>query len=383
LIAIPTFRIINIYQINLYVLSSRISLRGKVNDSLITGILIIDSCLSIGKGQRQLILGDRYTGKTSIYSSTILSTNIISNITIYGIGASRLYTIYIAINIQLNKLLKIYNIMTDKNNNNINIYNHPLILATQSSTNSLLSFISPILGITIAEVLRSIGIDSIICFDDLMKHAKAYRQISLLSSIIPSRDAFSSNIFNIHASLLERSGKLSTKYVSSSITAFPIIETINSNITEFISTNVISITDGQLYLNKILFLSSIKPAIDTALSVSRIGSSSQSKIMKLLTIGLKNEITTLRIQSELNKIDEQRLLYISNITYQNHLFIYAINITALLLLALKSGIIIHNINVIYLLLYYLSSTLYYLSYIIFISINNYNIILYNLYFKCT
>ena len=145
-----------------------------------------------------------------------------------------------------------------------------LFLATHSSSSSLLSFLIPLIGISISERLMNKGYDVAICFDDLSKHSKSYRQISLLLDRIPNRDAFPSDIFNIHSSLLERCGKLSINYFGGSITGFPIIETINSDITEFISTNVISITDGQLYTNKRLFLDSIRPAIDSGLSVSYV-----------------------------------------------------------------------------------------------------------------
>ena len=356
---------------NLLNKGSRIALRGKVNDTMSTGLLIVDSCLPIGRGQRQLILGDRYTGKTSIFISSIITSNFTSNLTINGFGTKRLYSIYVAININLSKLLSIIDSIFNSNSQH-----NTLILSTQSSTNSLLSFLLPNLGINIAETLRNIGIDTLICFDDLSKHSKAYRQISLLSSIIPSRDAFPSNIFNIHSSLLERSGKLSSKLLSSSITAFPIIETINSNITEFIATNVISITDGQLYLSRNLFLSSIRPAIDTALSVSRIGSSAQSKFIKLLSSGLKNEITTLRLQSELNNIQQSKLNILTNITCQDHLFIYLNYTQILLLLSLYSNINLSTTYSLYTFLYYLSNHLFYLSYITFISSNNYNSTIY-------
>jgi F-type H+-transporting ATPase subunit alpha len=138
----------------------------------------------------------------------------------------------------------------------------------------------PLIGISISEKLRDRGFDVCICFDDLSKHSKSYRQIALIIGKIPSRDAFPSDIFNIHSSLLERSGKIKSSYFNGSITAFPVVETINSDITDFINTNLISITDGQLYLNKSLFLDSIRPAVDSSLSVTRIGSSAQCKFLK-------------------------------------------------------------------------------------------------------
>ena len=148
---------------------------------------------------------------------------------------------------------------------------------------------------SITERLRDRSFDCVICFDDLSKHSKSYRQISLILAKIPSRDAFPADIFNIHSALLERCAKINTVYFSGSITGLPIIETINSDITEYISTNVISITDGQFYLNKRLFLDYCRPAIDSGLSVSRIGSNAQCKLVKLYSIGIQTLINTFRL----------------------------------------------------------------------------------------
>ncbi len=143
----------------------------------------------------------------------------------------------------------------------------------------------PLISISLTERLRDRGFDTIITFDDLSKHSRAYRQCSLLLNKIPSRDAYPADIFNIHSSLLERCSKLSFNYFLGSITSLPVVETINADITEYIATNIISITDGQLYTNQNLFLNSMKPAIDSGLSVSRIGSNAQCKLMKVLSIG--------------------------------------------------------------------------------------------------
>ena len=157
----------------------------------------------------------------------------------------------------------------------------------------------PLIGISISERIRDKGMDVAICFDDLSKHSRSYRQISLILGKIPARDAFPADIFNIHASLLERCGKLNAIYLGGSISCFPIIETINSDITEYIATNIISITDGQFYLSKDQFLDGVRPAINTALSVSRIGSNAQSRLMKNISIGIKNEITYYRMVNNL------------------------------------------------------------------------------------
>ncbi len=202
----------------------------------------------------------------------------------------------------------------------------------------MLGYLLPLVGISIAERLRDRGFDVLIGFDDLSKHAKAYRQISLLLGKIPSRDAYPSDIFNVHSSLLERAGKLRLDYFGGSITAFPIIETINSDITEFIATNVISITDGQLYTNRKLFLDGIRPAIDSALSVSRIGSNAQMKFMKTITAGIKNEVTNLRISKDLGTnttIDTSKLNTLETIFSQPFLRINSVESTLLFLLGYR------------------------------------------------
>ena len=162
------------------------------------------------------------------------------------------------------------------------------------------------IGIALCERIRDRGFDSAICFDDLSKHSRAYRQLSLCMNKIPSREAMPSDIFNVHSSILERAGVgridfcYSLKSNKSTITAMPIIETINEDISEYIATNVISITDGQFYCNRSPFNDSLRPAIDTGLSVSRIGSSAQCRMIKLCSIGIKNNLTNYRLASSLN-----------------------------------------------------------------------------------
>jgi len=218
------------------------------------------------------------------------------------------------------------------------------------------------IGMSISEKLMDKGYDVVCCIDDLSKHSKSYRQISLIIGKIPSRDAFPSDIFNVHSSLLERCGKMNSTMMGGSITGFPIIETINSDITEFIATNVISITDGQIYMNKKLFNDSIRPAIDSALSVSRIGSSAQCKLMKLVSSGIKNRVTTLR-----NSDDTIMLRSYNSIFYQDHLFAVRYEITMVLLLASRNHIIFTNRLEIHRYLYLLASSYLILYYIIFIT----------------
>ena len=268
--------IYNIWRSGVCVVGSRSSLRSKVNDSIITGISFVDTLIPVGRGQRQLIIGDRSIGKTSIFIMILIISSYFSYYSsINSLGSKRLLCIYIGINQNLSKIYKLMNYL---------YYSILFILlSTHSSSTALLSFIISLVGISIIERLRDRGFDCVICYDDCIQHAKSYRQISLILSKIPSRDAYSADIFNIHSSLLERSGSGCMNYGSKIIddlgtsTAFPVIETINSNISDFIATNVISITDGQIYLDRKLFLDNIRPSIDSALSVSRIGSSAQSQ----------------------------------------------------------------------------------------------------------
>lgn len=267
--------VLNFSYTNLLKRGTRIALRAKVNDSLITGLRIVDCLLPLGRGQRQLILGDRYTGKTSLFSSCLLHSSMVNVIhTIDGFGSKRIFGLYIGLSQSLNKLSKL-----------IQSFSFCswfiFIFSTQPSSSSLLSFMIPMIGISIAERIKDRGFDVVVCFDDLSKHSRSYRQISLLQNKIPSRDAYPSDVFNIHSSLLERAGfsRLigSLRNGFSSISCLPIIETINADISEYIATNVISITDGQYFLSKSLFNSSNRPGIDSSLSVTRIGSNAQCK----------------------------------------------------------------------------------------------------------
>ncbi len=212
-----------------------------------------------------------------------------------------------------------------------------IILSTHSSSSTFISYLLPIIGIIIAEFLSFISFDVLISFDDLSKHSKSYRQIKLILGSVPSRDAFPSDIFNIHSSLLERCGILNNSY-RGSISSFPVIETINSDITEFIATNVISITDGQLYINKELFNLGIRPSIDSALSVSRIGSNAQCKIMKTLSLGIKNELTLLRFSMKVDSSTHNRLLLLYNVIFiQDAYFISSFESTIMALFLIRNN----------------------------------------------
>ena len=351
----------------------RIALRAKVNDGLLSGLRLIDSILAIGRGQRQLILGDRYTGKTSIYLSLMLKLNTINAVGSFdGFGTRRVFGIYIGINQNLSKLSKLIYLFGI-----INWFS--LILATHSSSSSLLSFSIPLIAVSVGERLRDRGFDICICMDDLSKHSKAYRQCSLLLNKIPSRDAYPADIFNIHSSLLERCGKLKFDYFSGSITALPIIETINADITEYIATNVISITDGQFYTNRNLFLNSNRPAIDSGLSVSRIGSNAQCKLMKAVSLGMKNELTNYRLEDlASDSMEFLKLCSLNLIFYQDYLLISSLEIALVLLLVYRNGSLFNTSFTIHRLIYLLSLDYLYAIYLIFTSKCNYTFYFYSL-----
>ena len=362
---------------NLLKRGTRIALRAKVNDSLIFGVQLIDSLLPVGRGQRQLILGDRYTGKTSLFSFSLLHSSMVNVMhTLDGFGSKRLFGLYIGLSQSLNKLSKLIHSFTL-------IHWFIFIFSTQPSSSSLLSFMIPMIGISIAERIKDRGFDVVICFDDLSKHSRSYRQISLLQNKIPSRDAYPSDVFNIHSSLLERAGSsawLGTlRNGKSTISCLPIIETINADISEYIATNVISITDGNFVMNKTLFNLSSRPAIDSSLSVTRIGSNAQCKWLKAASAGIKNELTTKRNNSStLNLIEYAQLTCLNYIFFQDYLFITSIESSLILLLVYHNGILFNNLFEIYRLLYLLSSDFLYLYYILFISKNNYNVFIFTL-----
>jgi len=232
----------------------------------------------------------------------------------------------------------------------------------------------PLIGISICERLRDRGYDCTVRFDDRPKHAKSYRQIPLILPKIPSRDAYPADIPNIHPSSLERCGKLKSVYFGGSITAFPRIETINPDITEYIATNLISITDGQFYTNKRLFLDSCRPAIDSGLSVSRIGSSAQCKLMKVISVGIKNELTNFRINefSNLHSISRLRLAHLNLIFKQDYLLSSSLELSIIMPLLYRNMIYFNNSFQLHKLLFSLSYDYLYSYHMIFISKTHYS-----------
>jgi F-type H+-transporting ATPase subunit alpha len=252
--------------------------RSKVNEPLYTGYKMVDSLVPIGRGQRELVLGDRQTGKTSLCIDTMINQRHTDVISIYvAIGLKRSSVV------QMMKVLEKYNVLYKT-----------IIIATTSAEPASLQFLAPYSGTTMGEFFRDNGFSAVIFYDDLSKHAVAYRQMSLLLRRPPGREAFPGDVFYLHSRLLERSCKYSNKYLGGSLTALPVIETQVGDVSAYIPTNVISITDGQIYLDAGLFYQGVKPAVNVGLSVSRVGSTAQIKAMKNLAGTLKLELAQYR-----------------------------------------------------------------------------------------
>jgi len=252
--------------------------REGVKDPLQTGIKAIDAMIPIGRGQRELIIGDRQTGKTAIAIDTIINQK-----------EEDVICIYVAIGQKKSKVAQIVSKLKEHN-----ALDHTIIVVAGSSDPAAFSFIAPYAGCAIGEYFMDQGKDVLIVYDDLSKHAWSYRQISLLLKRPPGREAYPGDVFYLHSRLLERSAKLNDKFGGGSITALPIIETQAGDISAYIPTNVISITDGQIFLEADLFYQGIRPAINVGLSVSRVGSSAQTKAMKKVAGKVKLELAQFR-----------------------------------------------------------------------------------------
>ncbi|GAB64930.1 ATP synthase alpha chain [Plasmodium cynomolgi strain B] len=260
--------------------------RKSVNESIITGIKCIDSLVPIGRGQRELIIGDRQTGKTAIAVDTIIHQK---NVNEQVPDNEKVYCIYVAIGQKKSNIAKLVNLLKK-----YDALKYTIIVNSSASDASPLQFLAPYTGCAMAEYFRDNGKHALIIFDDLSKQAVAYRQLSLLLRRPPGREAYPGDIFYIHSKLLERSSKLNDTLKGGSLTALPIIETLNNDVSAYIPTNVISITDGQIFLESELFYKGIIPAINVGLSVSRIGSSAQYKCMKKLASSMKLELAQFR-----------------------------------------------------------------------------------------
>ena len=255
-------------------LAPGIMTRKSVNEPLETGILSIDALIPIGKGQRELIIGDRQTGKTAIALDAIINQK-----------GKKVNCVYVSIGQKNSTIVNFVEKLKDHK-----AIAHTTVVSANASSSDALQYIAPYSGMAIAEEWMEKGKDVLIVFDDLSKHAVAYRTISLLLRRPPGREAYPGDVFYLHSKLLERSAKLNEKYGGGSITALPIIETQAGDISAYIPTNVISITDGQIFLKTDAFNAGIRPAVDSGLSVSRIGSAAQTKSVKQTSSSLKLKI---------------------------------------------------------------------------------------------
>jgi len=252
--------------------------RLSVNQAVQTGIKAIDALIPIGRGQRELIIGDRQTGKTAIAIDTILNQK-----------GQDMICVYVSIGQKDSKLRKLQTRLEEGG-----AMDYTIIVSAGSSESAALSYIAPYTGVSIAEYFMDQGKDVLIIYDDLSKHAVAYREISLLLRRPPGREAFPGDVFYLHSRLLERACRRNKEYGGGSITALPIIETQSGDVSAYIPTNVISITDGQIFLETDLFYKGIRPAVNVGLSVSRVGSSAQIKAMKKVSGTLKLDLAQFR-----------------------------------------------------------------------------------------
>ncbi|WFA08154.1 F0F1 ATP synthase subunit alpha [Tissierella sp. Yu-01] len=272
--------------------------RKSVNEPLHTGIRAIDSMFPIGRGQRELIIGDRQTGKTALAIDTIINQK-----------DHDVICIYVAIGQKRSTVAQIVEVLKQND-----AMDYTIVVSSTASELAPLQYIAPYAGVTIAEEFMYNGKDVLIVYDDLSKHAVAYRTMSLLLRRSPGREAYPGDVFYLHSRLLERAAKLDDIHGGGSITALPIVETLDGDISAYIPTNVISITDGQIFLETDLFFVGQRPAINTGLSVSRVGSSAQTKAMKKVSGRLKLELAQYRelaafaqFGSELDKDTRVRL----------------------------------------------------------------------------
>jgi proton translocating ATP synthase F1 alpha subunit len=264
--------------------------RQSVFEPMETGLKAIDSMVPIGRGQRELIIGDRQTGKTAIAIDTILNQKRINDKKLSEEDLSKhLYCIYVAIGQRKSMVKQMVNLFEQND-----VMKYTVVVAAFASDVAPLQYLAPYSGCTMGEFFRDNGKHALIIYDDLTKHAMAYRQMSLLLRRPPGREAYPGDVFYLHSRLLERAAKLSKEYKGGSLTALPIIETQAGDVSAYIPTNVISITDGQIFLETELFNRGIRPAINVGLSVSRVGSAAQTVAMKSVAKTLKLDLAQFR-----------------------------------------------------------------------------------------
>ena len=260
--------------------------RQSVNEPVQTGLKAIDSLIPIGRGQRELIIGDRQTGKTAVAIDTIINQKEINQ---GNEEKKKLYCIYVAIGQKQSTVAQIFKTLEDAG-----AMEYTTIVSATASDPAPLQFLAPYTGCTMGEYFRDNGMHALIIYDDLSKHAVAYRQMSLLLRRPPGREAYPGDVFYLHSRLLERAAKLNEDKGGGSLTALPIIETQAGDVSAYIPTNVISITDGQIFLETELFNQGIRPAVNVGLSVSRVGSAAQTKAMKKVAGSIKLELAQYR-----------------------------------------------------------------------------------------
>ncbi|MDR1334698.1 MAG: F0F1 ATP synthase subunit alpha, partial [Holosporaceae bacterium] len=260
--------------------------RKSISEPVQTGLKAIDALIPIGRGQRELIIGDRQTGKTAIAIDTIINQR---NAFEHGDENDKLYCIYVVIGQKRFSVAQVVKTLTE-----MEAMKYTIVVAATASEAATMQYIAPYAGCAMGEYFRDNGMHAIIIYDDLSKHAVAYRQMSLLLRRPPGREAYPGDVFYLHSRLLERAAKLDDSLGGGSLTALPIVETQDGDLSAYIPTNVISITDGQIFLENELFYKGIRPAINVGQSVSRVGSAAQKKSMKQVSGKIKLELAQYR-----------------------------------------------------------------------------------------
>ena len=261
--------------------------RKSVHEPMATGLKAIDALIPIGRGQRELIIGDRQTGKTAIALDTILNQKPLN---VAGAPeGQKLYCVYVAIGQKRSTVAQFVKVLEEQG-----ALEYSIVVAATASDPAPMQYLAPFTGCTMGEYFRDNGMHAVIIYDDLSKQAVAYRQMSLLLRRPPGREAYPGDVFYLHSRLLERAAKLNDQQGNGSLTALPIIETQANDVSAYIPTNVISITDGQIFLETDLFFQGIRPAVNVGLSVSRVGSSAQTKAMKKVAGKIKGELAQYR-----------------------------------------------------------------------------------------
>ncbi len=262
--------------------------RRSVHEPMATGLKAIDALIPIGRGQRELIIGDRQTGKTAIAIDTFINQKRI-NEEAGDDESKKLYCIYVAVGQKRSSVARLVKVLQDHG-----AMDYSIVVSATASEPAPLQFLAPYAGCAMGEYFRDNGMHALIVYDDLSKQATAYRQVSLLLRRPPGREAYPGDVFYLHSRLLERAAKLNKDYGSGSLTALPVVETQANDVSAYIPTNVISITDGQIFLETDLFYQGIRPALNVGISVSRVGSAAQTKAMKKVAGRIKLELAQYR-----------------------------------------------------------------------------------------